>query len=528
MNALFRRTNYVFYIKANYSPTRIFSSWLASDVHIRDHHDYIHLLKNCWTRNTLKEIHAQIIIGGYEQNIFVATRLIDKYINVSTSSSMEDAQKVFDILLERDNFLWNLLLQGYSKYGPLNSALRSFIQMRVSGFPLDEYTFPFMLKACGGAKEINMGMAIHGQTIKSGYASDLFVGNALVAFYGKCQQVSSSRKVFDEMPQKDIVSWNSMISVYVANDLPCEALKLFHLILNVETVSPDRTTLVSILPACAQLSAVKEGLCIHSCIVKSCMKLDAVLGSGLISLYANIGRLKTATLIFDRVPDKNIVIWNTMIKAYGTHGHADEALKLFYQLVDAGLSPDDMIFLCLLSACSHAGMISEGLSLFKKMEKYGVKRNHLHYACVVDLYSRAGLIDKALEIVRTMPVQAEKDAYGALLGACRIHNNIEIAEIAVKKLFELDPENAGRYLILIKMYEDAGRVEDAARLRKMMRDKKIQRPVGCSAIEIDFTLHKFGAEDVSHPLMEQIFDTLHELEMLVDEQIYADQFILNE
>lgn len=527
-NGLVRKWEFLLSFRVNNNAvTRSFGSWLTCDVHVKDSYDYIHLLQRCWSRKTLKQIHAQIIIGDYKQNPVVAAKLLGKYIEFSTSS-MEDARKVFDILPERDVFLWNMIIQGYAKHGPFENALSSFVQMGVAGVVVNQYAFPFVLKACGGAKDIVFGQVIHGQIVKFGFASDLFVGNALVAFYGKCQEVSSSREVFDEMPHKDIVSWNSMISAYVVNGLPTEALELFRVMLNDETISPDKATLVGILPACAQQVAVKEGLWIHSYIIKSCMELDAAFGSGLISFYANNGRLRTAKLIFDQVSDKNIVVWNAMIRAYGTHGHADEALKLFSQLIDSGLCPDGLIFLCLLSACSHARMISEGLELFEMMEQYGIEKTHEHYACMIDLYSRAGLIDEAIEFIRTMPIEAGKDAYGALLGACRIHNNIELAEEVTKRLIGLDPENAGRYLILVKMYEDAGRYQDAARLRTTLRDKKIRRPVGFSAIEVDYNLHTFGAEDESHPFKEQIFDTLHKLEVLmVDERTVIDHFIVN-
>jgi len=257
------------------------------------------------------------------------------------------------------------------------------------------------------------------------------------------------------------------------------------------------------------------------------VELDAALGSGLITMYANCGRLKSARQIFDQVSDKNIVVWNTMIRAFGTHGRANEALKMFSQLLGTGLHPDGLIFLCLLSACSHAGMVSEGSDLFNKMEEHGVERTHEHYACMIDLYSRAGLIDKAIGFIKTMPVNAGKDAYGALLGACRIHGNIEVAEAAAKKLFDLDPENAGRYLILVKMYQDAGRYEDAARLRKALREKNIRRPVGYSAIEVDYSLHTFGVEDESHPFKEQIFDTLHKLEMATEDESMFFEELLN-
>ncbi|KAA8547555.1 hypothetical protein F0562_003984 [Nyssa sinensis] len=486
--------------------------------HQRDSYDYTHLLQHCRCIKSIKEVHAQILIGGYEQNQFLAAKLVGKYTEHS-ASNMEDARKVFDCLLDRDVFLWNMVIQGYANSGPFAESLNIYDEMWQSGIPANRYTFTFVLKACGAMKDGNKGRVIHGHVVKSGFDFDLFVGNALVAFYAKCQEIETSRRIFEELPQKDLVSWNSMISGYSVNGCAVEALMLFCAMLqDVSTPTPDRATLVGILPACVQAAAIQEGLRIHSYILKSGMEIDAALGSGLIAMYANCGRLKSAQVVFDQISDKNIVVWNAIIRCYGMHGNADEAFKLFSRLLELGLRPDGVIFLCLLSTCSHAGMVAKGWELFEKMGDYGVERNHEHYACMVDLLGRAGFLDQAVEFIKSMPVQAGKDVYGALLGACRVHNNIELAEEVAEKLIMLDPENAGRYIILAKMYDNAGRLEDVARMRKVLREKKIKKQHGCSSIEVDFVLHTFGVEDESHPSTEQIFNTLARLERVMEEE----------
>ncbi|GAB4848425.1 hypothetical protein Ancab_003122 [Ancistrocladus abbreviatus] len=484
---------------------------------LRDSYDYTHLLEKCRGITELRVLHAQIITGGYGNNPYLAAKLMGNYME-SGKPSMEDARKVFDHLLERDVFVWNMIIQGYAKSGPFEEVLNSFNEMCNAGITANKYTYTFVLKACGASKDVRNGQVIHGCVVKCGFDSNLFVSNALVAFYGKCQLMGLSRKMFEELPQRDVVSWNSMISSYVDNGYANEALMLLHAMLQDGTCVPDSTTLVSILPACARTSAIREGLWVHSYIVKSSMQLHAALGSGLMLMYANCGRLSTTKKIFYQISDRNIVVWSVMIRCYGMHGHADEALGMFAQLVENGLKPDGVIFLCLLSACSHAGKVAEGRKLFKQMDEYEVKKSDEHYACMVDLFSRSGLIDEAVEFVRTMPVEAGKDVYGALFGACRVHKHIEVAEEVAEKLFLLDSENAGRYITLAKMYEDAQRFEDAAWLRKLLREKKIRKPVGYSAVEVDYVLHTFGVEDESHPFKEQIFDTLEKLELVMEDQ----------
>ncbi|XP_057969572.1 pentatricopeptide repeat-containing protein At3g12770-like [Malania oleifera] len=483
----------------------------------RDSYDYTHLLQQCRTAKSIKKLHAQIITGGFEQNPFLATKLVGKYAEHG-GSNMEDARKVFDFLHERDDFLWNTMIQGYANSGPFVEALNVYDEMRSSGVSANRYTYPNVLKSCGAMKDGKKGRIVHGHVVKSGFEYDLFVGNALVSFYAKSQDIGTSRKVFDEMPQRDLVSWNSMISGYTINGYVEEALVLFHALLQNKSIpAPDNATLVGVLPACAQAAAIQEGMWIHSYTIKSGMEIDAALGSGLISMYANCGRFSSAQDVFNRVCDKNIVVWNAMIRCYGMHGRAEEALELFSQLVESGLRPDGVIFSCLLSTCSHAGMVAKGWELFKRMPDYGVERNDQHYACMVDLLGRTGFLDEAVEFMKTMPKQAGKDAYGALLGACRIHNRLELAEEIAEKLFVLDPDNAGRYIILAKMYEDVGQWEDAARVRKVLREKNIRKPLGCSSIELDGILQTFGVEDESHPFTEQIFYALERLDGAMEE-----------
>ncbi|XP_043708432.1 pentatricopeptide repeat-containing protein At3g12770-like [Telopea speciosissima] len=484
----------------------------------RDSYEYSRLLQRYGGTKGLEVIHAQIVTGGYEQNPFLAAKLVSQYADRG-ELSMEDARKVFDRVCERDILLWNVVIQGYANSGPFVEAVNMYDQMRRRGIFTNRYTFPFVLKACASLGDGKKGGVIHGHVVKVGLEADLFVGNAFVAFYAKCKEIKMSRRVFDEIHNKDLVSWNSMISGYMQNGFANEALIILHQLLWDDTVGmPDHATLVSALPACAQAASIQEAFWIHSYIIKTGMNVDAALGSGLITVYANCGCLDTARKLFDKLSERNIVVWNAMIRCYGMHGHAHEAIDLFSRMVETGVKPDGISFVSVLSACCHVGLVDEAWKLFYKMEDYTVEKNDEHYACMVDLLGRAGYLDEAVKFIENMPVEAGKNAYGALLGACRIHNNIELGEEVAERLFVLDPNNAGRYIILAKMYEDAGRWEDVARLRKVMRLKKIKKPLGCSTIEVDNVIHTFGVEDESHPMTGQIFDTLERLEVLVGEE----------
>ncbi|KAJ4966073.1 hypothetical protein NE237_017922 [Protea cynaroides] len=498
-----------------WAPVRFFCKLKRWKEPFRDSYEYSRLLQRYGGTKGLQVIHAQIITGGYGQNPFLAAKLVSQYAERG-ELSMGDARKVFDCVCERDILLWNVVIQGYAKSGPFGEALNMYDQMRTRGILTNRYTFPFVLKACAASGVGNKGRVIHGHVVKVGLELDLFVENALVAFYAKCKEIKISHRVFDEIQDKDLVSWNSMIAGYMQNGCANETLIILHQLLQDDTVGmPDHATLVSALPACAQAASIRDGIWIHSYIIKTGMKVDAALGSGLVAVYAHCGCLDTARELFDRLPERNIVVWNVMIRCYGMHGHAHEAIDMFSRMVETGVKPDGISFVSVLSACSHVGLIDEAWKLFYKMGDYGVGKNDEHYACMVDLLGRAGYLDEAVKFIENMPVEAGKDAYGALLGACRIHSNIELGEEVAEKLFVLDPDNAGRYIILAKMYEDAGRWEDAARLRKVIRVKTIKKPLGYSAIALDNVVHTFGVEDESHPMTSQIFDTLERLEKMV-------------
>ncbi|KAG5062152.1 hypothetical protein GLYMA_02G043900v4 [Glycine max] len=485
----------------------------------KDSFYYTELLNLCKTTDNVKKAHAQVVVRGHEQDPFIAARLIDKY---SHFSNLDHARKVFDNLSEPDVFCCNVVIKVYANADPFGEALKVYDAMRWRGITPNYYTYPFVLKACGAEGASKKGRVIHGHAVKCGMDLDLFVGNALVAFYAKCQDVEVSRKVFDEIPHRDIVSWNSMISGYTVNGYVDDAILLFYDMLRDESVGgPDHATFVTVLPAFAQAADIHAGYWIHCYIVKTRMGLDSAVGTGLISLYSNCGYVRMARAIFDRISDRSVIVWSAIIRCYGTHGLAQEALALFRQLVGAGLRPDGVVFLCLLSACSHAGLLEQGWHLFNAMETYGVAKSEAHYACIVDLLGRAGDLEKAVEFIQSMPIQPGKNIYGALLGACRIHKNMELAELAAEKLFVLDPDNAGRYVILAQMYEDAERWQDAARVRKVVKDKEIKKPIGYSSVELESGHQKFGVNDETHVHTTQIFQILHSLDRIMGKETRA-------
>ncbi|CAN6205172.1 unnamed protein product [Urochloa humidicola] len=452
-----------------------------------DSYDYVSLLQSHPDARRVAQIHSRVVTSGLQHDRFVAAGLVARYFALGRAG-VAAARQVFDRAPHRDAFLWNVMLQGYARAGPAHAreAVALFARMRAAA---NRYTYTFAVKACAAAADADAGAgragrAVHALAVGAGVNLDVFVCNALVAFYAGRGDVSAARKVFDGAAAKDAVSWNSMIAGYAQNGHSDEAVALLRAMARRgATCRPDLVTLVAVLPACAASAAVREGLWAHSYAVKSAFLVDDALASGLIAMYAACGRLDTARDLFDRVPSRSLAVYSSMIQAYGSHGHGVEALNLFHLMLGKDVAPDGICFVSVLSACAHGGLVDDWLRVFDVMGGHGVEKRQVHYACVVDLLGRAGQLTRALGVVESMPLEPGKDVWSALLSSCRLQGDVELAERAAERLLALDPGNAGRYAALAQMYEDAGRWDDASRVRRLMRDRGVNKPLASSIVE---------------------------------------------
>jgi pentatricopeptide repeat protein len=226
-------------------------------------------------------------------------------------------------------------------------------------------------------------------------------------------------------------------------------------------------------------------------------------------MYAKCGRIGVARQVFDKMSSRDVGSWNAMILGYGIHGQGEDAVALFSQMQQTGTKPDHITFTAVLTACSHAGLVDQGWQYFECMKSdYGLVPKLEHYACLVDLLGRAGHLDEAHDIIKKMPLEPQSNVWGALLGACRIHGNIELGEQAAKHLFKLEPNNAGYYVLLSNIYAEAGRWEEVAKLRTMMKEREVKKQPGCSFIEVNREVQSFLVRDKTHPQSEKIYATL--------------------
>lgn len=350
--------------------------------------------------------------------------------------------------------------------------------------------------------------------VRQGLDSDLSIRNAMVGMLARCGRTQFARKVFDEISEKDLVSWTSMIEAYRQADMYADALNIFKKMKQLG-IPLDAVLVLAIIRACSNsmLASIRHAKFIHGVVIRVSLHKDLMVETGLVDLYVKRGSLVDARKIFDRMKERNLVTWSTMISGYGMHGHGKDALQLFENM-KALLVPDHIVFVSVLSACSHAGLVDEGKRCFNSMaSEFGLAPRTEHYACMVDILGRAGKLNEAREFIEKMPIKPDSSVWGSLLGACRMYPNAEIAELAANQLFKLDPQNSGRYVLLSNVYTSLGKIEEAHRIRALMRSQGVKKTAGYTVIEVKNKVYKFLVGDERNPQSDLIY---RELERLMD------------
>lgn len=244
-------------------------------------------------------------------------------------------------------------------------------------------------------------------------------------------------------------------------------------------------------------------------------------GTSIVDIYCKCERVEMARKAFDCMKVKNVKSWTAMVAGYGMHGRAKEAMEIFYKMIRSGVKPNYITFVSVLAACSHAGMLKEGWHWFNRMKcEFNVEPGIEHYSCMVDLLGRAGCLNEAYGLIQEMNVKPDFIIWGSLLGACRIHKNVELGEISARKLFELDPSNCGYYVLLSNIYADAGRWADVERMRILMKSRGLLKTPGFSIVELKGRIHVFLVGDKEHPQHEKIYEYLDKLNVKLQELGY--------
>ncbi|KAL5841583.1 hypothetical protein ACOSQ3_012186 [Xanthoceras sorbifolium] len=465
-----------------------------------------------------RQLHCSLIKMDVKWDYVVGGGLVDMYAKCDL---MDDAKLVFDLIPEKDLVAWNAVISGHSQNGEDIEAVSLFPLMYREGVGFNHTTLSVVLKSIASLQAINVCKQIHALSVKSGFESDNYVVNSLIDTYGKCGHVEDAATIFKKYPVVDLMAFTSMIATYAQDGQGEEALKLY-LEMQDRGVNPDSFVCSSLLNACANLSAYEQGKQVHVHIIKLGFMSDIFAGNSLVNMYAKCGSIDDADRAFSEIPERGIVSWSAMIGGLAQHGHGKGALQLFNQMLKDGVSPNHITLVSVLCACNHAGLVTEANQYFQSMEKlFGIQPMQEHYACMIDLLGRAGKLDEAMELVNTMPFQANASVWGALLGAARIHKNIELGQHAAEMLFALEPNKSGTHVLLANIYASVGMWENVAMVRRFMKDSKVKKEPGMSWIEVKDKVYTFIVGDSSHARTFEIYAKLDELSDLLNKAGYV-------
>eukprot|EP01018_Ginkgo_biloba_P019392 Gb_22814 [translate_table: standard] len=502
-----------------------------------NHFTFVSVLKACAgvaAQEQGKQVHTHVIKTGFESDAFVGSALVDMY---AKCGDIEDALQVFYTIPKRDVVTYNAMIAGFfqsvdveASPNYVEKALKIFCQMQEEGMKPNHFTFSSLLRACTTLTALEHGKQIHVHIIRNKLESDEFVGSALVDMYAKCGAIEHARKWFDKMSKRDIVSWTAMIAGYVQNGHSEEALKVFCQLLRAY-IKPDKFTLTSVFSASANIAALEQGKQIHAHTIKTGLESNVVVGNALVVMYAKCGNIDDASTTFDKMPKRDMVSWTALISGCAQHGRGKEALQLFRHMQQEGMKPNHITFVGVLSACSHVGLVDEGRSYFDSMSKdHGIAPRAEHCACIVDLLGRAGRLDEAEHFINEMRVESDAVVWRALLGASRIHGNIDIGKRAAQHVLELEPQASATYVLLSNIYASVGRWDDVTKVRNMMKCRGVKKEPGLSWIEISNKVHCFVVGDKSHPRTKDIYEKLERLKEQMKEVGYVPDtnFVLHD
>ncbi|KAK6924982.1 Pentatricopeptide repeat [Dillenia turbinata] len=541
------------------------------------------LLPKCKDKTQLEQIHAHIITTGLIQKLSIVSKLVASFASICTTTI---AKTIADKVPGLDTYTWNTIIRGYLEEKKPEDAILAYTHLRRKGLKADSYTLLYVIKSCGLMQADFGGEQIHCHTIKMGFESEVIIQTALIQMYGLCDMWYALEQLFDEMPQRDIIVWNTLITAYAQGKFPYNALQVIHDMLSTD-VKPNGVTVVSALSACSCLKALRYGKVIHGYLIRNLSEYDVFVHNSLIDLYANCGSLMYAHRVFQVMPTRNVVSWTSMIKSYSDndcpsealaifklmisenitvdeitllgvislcsklgsfelamwidnyvqgssmrqqgmhmsnalidmhskcgnikkaceifkamedktivswtaiiqglalHGHGLEALIRFNQMLREGLKPDSLVFLSILSACSHSGLVDEGRKCFASMiNDYGLEPWREHYGCMVDLLCRAGLVGEAFEFVKRMQTKADRILWRMLLRACQSQGNIGLANQVMEHLQEGGENNIEDYTLFSNLYATTAAWDNVNEIRKKMETRGfVKLNPGCSHME---------------------------------------------
>lgn len=430
-----------------------------------------------------KSVHCWELKYGFGNIVSATNAIMLMYMNCKELTA--SLLLLESILPVSDVVSWNTIVAGFVKNGHYEDALEAFkFMQQYLNLDPDPVTLVSALSASGNLKFLLFGRSLHGFVLKSPIGSDVRVTNALITMYFRCGEIESSALVFRTNGNRNLCSWSSMICGFAQNQNGGKALEYFRH-MKISGFQPNEISTVGLLCACTHLGNLGLGREVHGCILRLRFADNKFISSALVDMYSKCGRLDTAIQVFESSRERTTASWNSMISAYGFHGHGRKAIKLFSKMLDTGVTATKSTFIAVLSACSHNGLVYEGWEHYNLMtEEFGLEGTVEHHVLMVDMLGRDGRLREAYDFVQQMGVNAESEVWGALLSACHEHGDIEMARSIVEEnRWFSESENTGYYITLANLYAYHGMWNCAEDTRSLIRDRRLTKPPGTSLID---------------------------------------------
>ncbi|KZV46776.1 pentatricopeptide repeat-containing protein mitochondrial-like [Dorcoceras hygrometricum] len=471
-----------------------------------DHVSFTSVITACGQKGNLdfgKQVHTLSMKRGYETHVSVCNVLMSLY---SKCAIVEDARLVFENTAFRNVVSWTTMLTINEA-----DAMNIFREMRRHEIYPNDVTFVGLIHAITTNCVVQDGQVVHGLCIKSNFLSEVNVANCFITMYGKFKFLEDCIMVFEELNYRDIISWNALLSGYSLNGMYQEALQVF-LLVSLES-RPNPYTFGSVLHAIASSESLplRQGQLCHCFIRKLGLNTHPVVSGALLDMYAKRGNICESQKIFSELTEKSQVSWTAIISAYCRHGEYESVMNHFNEMIMEDVKPDSITFLSVLTACGRNGMVDAGVEIFSSMIiDHSIEPTPEHYSCIVDMLGRAGRLDAAEKFMNQIPGGPGLSVLQSLLGSCRIYGNVEMATRVSDALIAMEPSESGSYVLMSNLFAEKGKWEKVAKLRAMMRNRRVTKEIGFSWADVDYVndsayLHGFSSGDKSHSMSKEIY-----------------------
>ncbi|PHT68385.1 Pentatricopeptide repeat-containing protein, mitochondrial [Capsicum annuum] len=508
----------------------------------------------CKYMTQLKQIQSQMIVTGISSNGFASSRLI-AFCALSEKGNLDYCKKLLYNMENPNTFSWNLTIRGFTESENPKDAIFLYKRMLMtkdneecsSFLKPDNHTFPLLFKICSRLELYYMGQEILVHVLSIGYDQDLFVHNAVIHFLVSCGFLEDAYKVFDDNSVRDFVSWNSLINGYVRSGRPKEALMVFEK-MKMESVEPDEVTIIGMVGACAQLENLELGRKLHSDFMDKRLYLSVPLCNALIDMYMKNGSLNEAKALFDRMDERTVVSWTTMISGFAKFGCLDEARRLFNEMPEKAIvqwnaliggyvqakrgkealilfqemqtmniKPDEVTMVSCLSACAQLGALDIGIWIHHYIKKHKLFLTVSLGTALVDMYAKCGNIENTLQVFHEMPVRNSL-TWTAAIGALAHHGNGHDALSYFSKMIDsgLRPDDV-TFLGVLSACCHGGLIEEGRNLFAQMSTKfKIPPKSKHYSCMVDL-LGRAG-------LLEEAYELIHCVPMEADASVWGALF----